>query len=116
MPEAVASEVTVMSRDADDDGVANLCAGDGHGSGHLVAATNLGREHRSPAAGRGIGNDVTAIAHRAQHGLVGVEDSVDVLIDIHCFVAGMAIGATGRSRSVRLHLKGHGMSLLEENR
>ena len=67
--------------DADRHPVAHLGAGDADGRRDLVPAAQAGRDHRTPAAGRGIGDDGAAVLDGAKHGCRGVEDTVGKLGD-----------------------------------
>ncbi len=67
--------------DADRDGVAGLGAGDRHRARDLVPAAQRGRDHRSPAAGRRVHDDVAAILDRPEHLDLRAEQAVREGVD-----------------------------------
>ena len=54
---------------------------DRYGLGHLMAAADGRRDHRPPAAGRGVGDDVAAVADGADHLGARSDDAVAEAID-----------------------------------
>ena len=54
--------------------------------GHFVAAPDGRRQHRSPASGRRIGNNVAAVFHRPQHGHVRTQNPIGKLIHKNCLL------------------------------
>src|SRR6185503_8656372 len=67
--------------DADRDRVADLRTGDGDRLRDLVAAADRGRNHRPPAPGRRVDDDVAAVRHRAEHRLLRTERAVGEGVD-----------------------------------
>ena len=68
--------------DPDRDRVADLGALDVDRQRHLVAALDRRRDHRPPAAGSGVGDDVAAVADRAEHLGARPDDAVAEAIDV----------------------------------
>lgn len=69
--------------DTDRDRVADLGALDGDRPADLVAAADRRRDHRAPAAGGGVDDDVGAVGDRVGHRDVGAEQPVGERVDKH---------------------------------
>ena len=77
---------------AQGDSVAHLRSSNSDRHGDLVPAAQLRGNHRSPAAGSGIGDNMPAVPHRPQHGTLRVEDAVGELVDVNCLVSAICGG------------------------
>ena len=86
--------------DADHHRSAGLRALDVNGARHLVPAAQGWRDHRPPAARRGVGDDRAAVLDRAEHRLRRVEHAVGEAFDDD---------AAARRRSL-WHVLGHPVS------
>ena len=67
--------------DADRDRVADLGSGDRDRPGHLVPTADGGRDHRPPAAGRRVEDDVPAVLDGPEHPLIGSQHAVGERVD-----------------------------------
>mmetsp|Transcript_26331 Transcript_26331/g.47750 ORF Transcript_26331/g.47750 Transcript_26331/m.47750 type:complete len:201 (+) Transcript_26331:1048-1650(+) len=70
----------VLNVDQDSITYFGIC--DLNGNGDFMTALQVRGDHRSPASGSSVGNDVTTILDRPQEGLSGIQEAISELVHV----------------------------------